>query len=402
MTAQIQAPAEAPARFTATHRALSDALKVVALGVAAKPPVPALGGVVAETRDGALTLRAFDYETSVSVRVDCTADGDGSSLLNFFDLKDVLAAAVVGEKAVVAAATRVRVDDGVLSTPDLAVPLNTLPLAEYPAFPPDAPAQVTVDGAEWFRQVARVLPAAGTDDTLPALAHVHLRIADGKLRLTTTDRYRLTVAEVKADGAGQDVTETLIPAGLLGKVSKLLGKHDGPVTLGTQYRDYGDFVTLTVGAVTLTARCFAAADDFPKVWDNLPSEATPLSVRADREALVRAVRKASALSKAKGLKAPRVHLGFGADGVVVSPGMDDPAEQPKVRGVAVAGELLAVGGRGAPLKVNGMYLLDALGTFTGETVVLHVQTPSKPFLLTDGPSVAGEGYRHLLMPIRVR
>ena len=77
---ETKAPTEAPARFTATHRTLTDALKVVALGVAAKPVVPILGGMVAETRDGAVVLRGFDYETSVSVRVDGEGGADGRSL----------------------------------------------------------------------------------------------------------------------------------------------------------------------------------------------------------------------------------------------------------------------------------------------------------------------------------
>jgi hypothetical protein len=77
---------------------------------------------------------------------------------------------------------------------------------------------------------------------------------------------------------------------------------------------------------------------------------------------VRAVRKASAMSKAKGVKKPRVHLEFGQDGVTtVSPGLADDAEQSRVRGVNAAGELLAGEGLGAPLKANGAYLLDALG-----------------------------------------
>lgn len=398
---QTKAPAEAPARFTATHRALSTALKAVALGVSDRPPVAVLGGVVAETRDGVLTLRGFNYETSVSVRVDGEADGEGRSLLHMSELKQVLAAAVAGEKAAVAAATRVRLDDAVLSTDDLAVPLGTMPLEEYPEFPPDAPAQVTVDGAEWFRQVARVLPAAATDGALPVLTHVHLRIADGMLRLSATDRYRAAVAEMDATDGGREETAAMVPAWLLTAVSKLLGKHTGPVTVGTRNADISDWVTITAGPVTVTTRITAAVDDFPKVWNIIPSEATPLSVQVDREALVRAVRKASALSKAKGLKAPRVHLDFGPDGVTVSPGMEDRAEQPKVRGIASPGELLAGRGLEGPLMVNGTYLLDALGTFAGNTLVVHAQTPARPFLLTDGPSVAGDGYLHLNMPVRL-
>jgi DNA polymerase-3 subunit beta len=396
---QTQAPAEATARFTATHRDLSTALKTVALGVSSRPVVPILGGVLAETRDGALTLRGFDFETAVSVRVDCDAASDGLSVLHLGELKNVLAASVAGEKAAVAAATPVSLDGGLLSTPDMAVPLDVLPPEEYPAFPPAAPAVATVDGADWFRQLDRVLPAAGSDDTRPVLTSVHVRVADGVLRLTASDCYRLAVAEVKATEGGREATEFLVSAAVLAEMSKLLGKHTGPVTVGA---DPDGWVTFTAGPVTVTTRSRSLVNDFPKVWNMIPAEATPVSVRADREALVRAVRKASALSKAKGLKAPRVHLDFGPDGLVVSPGLDVAEEQARVRGIPAPGEPLAGGVLDGPLKVNGIFLLDALRAFSGETLVVHAQAPSRPFLLTDGVSVAGEGFRLLLMPVRIR
>jgi DNA polymerase III sliding clamp (beta) subunit (PCNA family) len=286
---QTQAPAEATARFTATHRDLSTALKTVALGVSSRPVVPILGGVLAETKDGALTLRGFDFETAVSVRVDCDAASDGLSVLHLGELKNVL--------------------------------------------------------------------------------------ADGVLRLTASDGYRLAVAEVKATEGGREATEFLVSAAALAEMSKLLGKHTGPVTVGA---DPDGWVTFTAGPVTVTTRSRSLVNDFPKVWNMIPAEATPVSVRADREALVRAVRKASALSKAKGLKAPRVHLDFGPDGLVVSPGLDVAEEQARVRGIPAPGEPLAGGVLDGPLKVNGT------------------------FLLTDGVSVAGEGFRLLLMPVRIR
>lgn len=395
---QTKAPEQAPARFTTTHRALSDALKTVSLGISARPVVPILGGVMVGTAGGALTLRGFDFETSVSVRVDGEADGDGLSLLHLGELKNVLAAAVAGEKTAVAAATPVCVDDGVLSTPDLAVPLETLPLEEYPAFPPDAPGQVTVDGAEWFAQVARVLPAAGTDDTLPVLKYVHLRVADGVLRLTATDRYRVTVGEVKATDGGRVETVALVPAWLLEKMSKLLGKHTGPVTLGV----LDDWVTITAGAVTVTVRGSVYVNGFPDLWGVIPTEALPLTVRTDREALVRAVRKAYALTKAKEPKNSRVLLEFGPAGITVSPGLDDVKAQARVRGVVVDGEALAIENLDAPMAVNGAFLLDALGTFAGPTVTVHARTPFKPFVLTDGDAVTGDGFVHMLMPVRVQ
>lgn len=62
--------------------------------------------------------------------------------------------------------------------------------------------------------------------------------------------------------------------------------------------------------------------------------------------------------------------------------------------------------RGSSLSFNPALLLDALGTFPADTLTLHLRPMEdrqgkKPVLLTAGPDVAGDGYRHLLMPVRL-
>lgn len=388
--------------FTAAQGELAAALKAVSLAVADRPIAPVLGGVVIETRPGSVTLRAFDFETSVSVRVTGDADGEGRELVDCGELRRMLAAAVVGEKPAAATRTPVRVGDGALSTPDFKMPLKTLPPEEYPAFPEDVPASVTVDGAEWFRQLARVLPAAATDDLRPVLRNVHLVTGGGGVSLTATNAYRIATAEVPAEDGGWFETEALVPAGLLVEVSRLLGRHTGPVTLGVRAEDGLGWVTLTVGPVTITTR-YPATGGFPNVEGFMPAEGTPLAVQADRDALVRAVRKAVALAKAKTDRdpkiPPRVLLEFGPAGVTVSPDLTTDAEQARVRGILVPGKPLAGEGLDEPARFTGTYLLDALGAFGGESVVLHAQGPFRPLLFTDGLSVGGVGYRHLVMPL---
>ncbi|MFF3247749.1 hypothetical protein ACFYWY_29420 [Streptomyces sp. NPDC002870] len=61
--------------------------------------------------------------------------------------------------------------------------------------------------------------------------------------------------------------------------------------------------------------------------------------------------------------------------------------------------------QGNLLALNPAFLLDALGTFTGDSITLHIREmkdgqTTKPVLLTEGADMADDGYRHLLMPVR--
>ena len=397
--------AEAPARFSVTHQQLTEAVKTLSIAVPGRPPVPVLGGIVTVAQGSTLILRTYDYEVSAAVRLDAEPGGMGMSLLDHAELTKVLAACVAGESPAAARRTAVGVAGDVLSTPHLSMPLTLHPLAEYPALPPAAPPLVTVDGPEWFRQVARVLPATGTDDTLPNLCTVRLEVKEGALRMAACDRHRLAVAEVPAqkwDDDQEPDAVALVPSDVLKLISKRLGKYTGPISVGVHASQDEKLITFTIGPVELTVRGREGA--FPGTNALLPSEA-PMTVEADRTAMVKAVKKAHALTKAKGAKYLPVAIEFQPDGqMIISPTMEDGAEQAKVKGVTVHARTVAGTDQldGAPLGANGSYLLDALNAFAGDSVTLHIRSVSHPFLFTDGNAITGEGYRHVLATVRLQ
>lgn len=355
MTVTTEAPATAePARFTARHRDLTEALKIVALAIPKFSNIPAQHSVLVEASRSTLTLRTFDFETALSVRVDVEPGSNGRSLVNFFDLKDTLAAAVAGEKAADAARTPVTLDDGVLSTPDLAVPVNLHDTAEYTAPPAEAGPAVTVDGAEFFAALARVLPAAAHDDTLPTLCAVHMRLSGASLRMTATDRYRIAVADLDVQPCdGEEVAEATVKvsAEVLMKLATRLGKYTGPISLGIHAAEYGTRATLGIGPVTADLR--GIDGDYPEIWNLIPGEATAGAVTLNRAAIIRAAKKAHALAQAKKTKVGKTSLvpavGFTFEGGMVSlaPNLSTD-EQTKTRGVSVAAP--AVPGRPRPRR----------------------------------------------------
>lgn len=132
-------------------------------------------------------------------------------------------------------------------------------------------------------------------------------------------------------------------------------------------------VTLTAGNTTTTVRLLDAG--FPRFEQLLPAADITLTVTLDRLELRRAVLKAAAMGAAKneatsGAKnsGRRVDLSIGEDGITVTP----PAEGSR-------GPLVAAVVTGEPVQscYDPAYLQDALDTFTGETVTLHLSRPAR-------------------------
>lgn len=399
-------------RCSSTHRALVEALNIVSMAVSVRSPIPELRGVLVEARGDTVVLRSHDSEAAVTVRTDALPGGSGRSLLAYAELKMILEAVAAGDTRTAAAAMRVDLADDVLTTPDLSMPLASLPVRKYPAFPPAARRKVLVDGRAWFAQLARVLPAAPAEGSMPGLAAVRLELRADRLHMAASDRYRLAAAELPArpGRAGRSGTDpeqpatALVPARVLTRITRRLEKYDGTVAVGVhtpQGREH-PLVTLVIGPVEVTVH--GSGGTFPHPDTLMPTRES-LAVEADRGALVRAAKKVVALAKAKALGAHVITVGVGPDGrITLAPRLETARDRAGVRGIEV--DACAVAGNdtlaGSPLAVNGAFLLDALDAFSGDTLTLHLHGHREPILLTDGHDPAGTGYRHLMMPVAAR
>ena len=123
------------------------------------------------------------------------------------------------------------------------------------------------------------------------------------------------------------------------------------------------------------------------------------TVTVDRQALISHTEKATEVMKATDRDSLPIVLTVGQDTVRMAPRLgegDHYVSTPDIP-ATVDGQTHDV------IGLNPRYTIDALATFTGSTVTLHIQSPTKPVVLTD----AGEKfddpatYRHLLMPLRL-
>ncbi|WP_159026581.1 DNA polymerase III subunit beta [Streptomyces vietnamensis] len=414
-------PVKPTAHFAANHAEIIDALNFAEFGIAPKAQPPAQRGVLIESGDDRIVFSAYDFETAVSVTVPATTpDAKGSSLLDFPELKKTLAAMVAGEPKTVAARTRVSLTGDLLATEHLTVPVTTHDIHEYTQPLEAVPAMATMDAQTFLGQLNRVLPAAGRDDTLPVLTGIQITLDGETLTMAATDRYRFAVAELPVTATVQPPEKpltALIPAVTLSVLAKRLKTHDGPMGIGILEDDHAEGerlahrptprATLSLGAVTVTMRSLDGG--LPKYGKLFP-KTCETSVQLDRATTERAVKKCQAVLNAKGLRSVPVLFAWDIDGnLTLAPRMDTAEDAARTKGMPIPTTITHgtdEGLRGGLAAFNPTFLLDALGTFTSDTITLHLGEMkdgqlSKPVLFTEGPEMATQGYKHLVMHVRL-
>jgi len=389
--------------FATDRGSLVEALITVGLAVPKRPAVSVLGGVLLCASEDHLTVSGTDHETMVSVRVPGTVQHPGTLVIDHAELTKLLGALVKGTRkrdADTLAVTVRTTDDGtpVVDLAGYTMPVTSYPTGDYPTIPDPAPTLAQVDRETFTEHMTRVRIAVGTDKT-PMLTGVHLEITPGRVTMAGTDRFRLAIAPVAAVSIARTMptASALVPARLVVPVvTRFTGDR---VRIGLDNVTDPSLVSFTCSDITVTVRTLCG--DFPAYQQLLPTTAAG-TIQTNRATLLAATRRAAAVLDAKRDRQSRVAVTITPESLSVAPVMAEHADTVSTPGQPAT--VVGVTGT-ARLLFTPAYLIDALNSFTGDTVTLHTQTsPTRPVLLTDTPDGLTEdaAFRHLLMPRRLQ
>ena len=346
----------------------------------------ALTGAHLELAGDTLTVTGSDLDLTLAVTAEVAGSGDGAAVTPARLLTDVV-------RAVAAGSVEFSVDDGeaVIVAGSSEFSIRLIPEEDYPqlAFQGDdndgeasasfSPA-VTLDGAEFQAALAQVVRSASSDDSRPILTGVLMASSDdGRLRLVSTDSYRLSVRDLDGSSILGEGQRVLVPGRALGELQRLIA-DTGEIGLRLA-EHYAQFVA---GNIEMTTRLIPG--DFPNYQGLIPSS-HPNCLTADREQLLEVVRRVRLMAK----DSTPVRLVMSAESLEVLAVTQDVGKANESMQVSYAGEDLTV-------AFNPTYLIDGIEAATGEEITLETADAVKPALLR---SVGEEGFLYLLMPVRV-
>ena len=375
-------------KFRCERDVLLEALTVAVRAAAgASSSRAALTGAHLYLVDETLVVTGSDLDLTLSVTAEVAGEADGAAVTPARLLTDVVRAVPAG--SVEFSVT----DDGEASivAGQSEFSIRLIPEEDYPqlAFKDEgsedsasvtfSPA-VTFDGLEFRESLSQVVRSASSDDSRPILTGVLMAAeGEGRLRLVSTDSYRLSVRDLEGSSILGEHQRVLVPSRALGELHRLIADSD-EVTLKLA-EHYAQFV---VGAVQLTTRLIPG--DFPNYHGLIPAD-HPNCLTANREQLLEVVRRVRLLAQ----DSTPVRLVMSSENLEVIAITHDVGKANESMDAQYEGEDLTV-------AFNPGYLIDGIEAATGEEVTLQTADAVKPALLR---SVGNESFLYLLMPVRV-
>lgn len=361
-------------KFRCDRDALSEALQTVQRGVASRPGIPALTGVLLEAAEGGqLTLTTTDLEVSARLAIDVTVSEPGVALVPARLLGDTVKslsdAPVEFETDQSQARIRCAAYEGAL---------RLLPAEDFPGLQEPGGTKVTADAAAFAEAVSQVGRAASRDEARPVLTGVLLEISREGCMLVATDSYRLAVRELVATADGE--AKAIVPERALAEAGRAAATDEkGSVEIALDASQ----VAFRAGGLTLTSRLIEG--EFPNYRQLLP-ESHESRLTVSRQQLLDAVRRVGLLAR----DATPVRLEFNALGVKLSSSSPDLGQAVETVEARYEGQDLTV-------AFNPQYLIDGLTAVGGESIYLDVRDGLKPGVVHG----EGDAFTYLVMPVRL-
>jgi DNA polymerase-3 subunit beta len=367
----------------------SKKLALVSRGVSARSTIQLLGGILLEAEEGSMRLSATDMEVSIQTVAAAEVEEEGRVVIPARIFNDVVRSLPSGELAL----SHDRSEGVVrLSARENEYRIRAYAAEDFPQLPKfDEAAAFTMSGEALVETVEKVSRSYSRDETRPVLTGILISFEESRVRMVTTDSYRLSIKETELSTTFDGSREAIIPARAMQEVSRIYASSDEERVEVLLSENQALF---RIGDVLFGTRLIEG--NFPEYKRLLPN-AFEREIPVQREGLIDTLRRVNLFAQRQTPPVP-VTLDFSEGAVEVTVRNGEVGE---------ARERLPAGSEDEfHISFNPTYLLDGVSAVDSEKVLFRLNESLKPGLIVPGGSddEGSDGeepdFLYLIMPMR--
>ena len=364
---------------------LGGKLALASRGVSARSTIQLLGGILLEAGEEEVKLSATDMEVSIQTSSPAEVEERGKAVIPARIFNDVVRSLPKGELTLVHDSS-----EGVvrLSALENEYRIRAYAAEDFPRLPGlDEAGAFKMSGEALVETVEKVSRSYSRDETRPVLTGILISFEESRVRMVTTDSYRLSIKETELATTFDGSREAIIPARAMQEVSRIFSSSDEEQVEVVLSENQALF---RIGDVLFGTRLIEG--NFPEYKRLLPN-AYEREISISREALVETLRRVSLFTQRQTPPVP-VSLAFSEGSVEVTVRNGEVGEARE--------KLPATSESDFHISFNPGYLLDGVSAVDSEKVLFKLNESLKPGLIVPETGEAGEepDFLYLIMPMR--
>jgi DNA polymerase-3 subunit beta len=358
-------------------------LALVSRGVSPRSTIQILGGILLEAGEEVVRLSAMDMELSIQTSSPAEVEEKGRVVIPARIFNDVVRSLSKEDLTLVHDSS-----EGVvrLSVRENEYRMRAYPAEDFPQLPKfDEAGAFKVGGEELVETVDKVSRSYSRVETRPVLTGILISFEESRVRMVTTDSYRLSLKETELVTTFDGSREAIIPARAMQEVSRIFSSSDGEQVEVVLSENQALF---RIGDVLFGTRLIEG--NFPEYKNLLPTT-FEREISVSREELIETLRRVSFFTQRQTPAVP-VSLAFSEGAVEVTVRNGEVGEARE--------RLPATSEDEFHILFNPSYLLDGVSAVDSEKVLFKLNEPLKPGLIV--PETDGEepDFLYLITPMR--
>ena len=372
-------------RATCNTEAFGRKLQLVSRGVSARSTIQLLGGILLEALGEELKLSATDMEISIQTSAPAEVEGEGRVVIPARIFNDIVRSLPAGQFTLEHEASEGTVR---LAAGENEYRIRTYAADDYPQLPEfREEGSFRMPGGSLVETVEKVSRSYSRDETRPVLTGILISFEDSRVRMVTTDSYRLSIKETElATTPFEEPKEAIIPARAMQEVSRIFSGPDGEEDIEVALSE--NQALFRIGDVVFGTRLIDG--NFPEYRRLLPS-GFEREIAVSREELIGTLRRVNLFAARQTPPVP-VSLSFSEGSVEVIVRNGEVGDAHERLPASSEDEFL--------ISFNPSYLLDGVSAIDSDEVVFKLNEALKPGLIVPQSNGGEPDFQYLIMPMR--
>lgn len=372
-------------KLTIKKDLLLNALNKVSKAISTKNLIPVLAGIKFELKKKKLTLTASDNDITIQTMIESADDEDfkveqeGSIIIQGKYILDIVRK--LPDKYI-----NIEVIDELkilIYTENSEFNLNGISESEYPNIGLEESKKKVRIRASLFKDIVNQTAfASSNEESKPVLTGINFNIVGDMLECNSTDSYRLARKVVKLDSASEENYNIVIPSHNILEFSRIIGEEDGDIELHI----FNNKILFKTGNLKFESRLINGT--YPNTSNLLPDDSY-LVVSTSLNAFYDVIDRVSILTSDK--EKNIVTLETNGDILILK------SSSVEIGRVEEKMPIVKNNNEDIKISFSAKYMMEALKSFSTETVDIHFVGEIKPILIK---SSEDETLTQLVLPIR--
>ncbi len=372
-------------KFTIKKELLLDALNKVSKAISTKNLIPVLAGIKFELKKKRLILTASDNDITIQTWIDCTneedfiIDREGSIIVQGKYILDIV-------RKLPAEFINIELIDELkllIYTENSEFNLNGISESEYPNIGlEESKKKVTINAGVFKNAIGQTAFAASNEESKPVLTGINFNIVGDVLECNSTDSYRLARKIVKLDKDSEENYNIVVPSRNVVEFSKILYDDDEMVELHI----FSNKILFKTNNLKFESRLINGT--YPNTSNLLPDDSF-LVISTNLSDFYNVIDRVSILTSDKEKNIVTLETN---DNMLIL-----RSSSAEVGRVEEKMPITKNNKENIKISFSAKYMMEALKSFSTETVDIHFVGEIKPILIK---SSEDESLTQLVLPIR--